>query len=223
MARAIAELVRRLGYDRYVAHGGDWGSAVARDLAVLDPDHILGLHVTVTMGLDARSSGLQADDAQDDEERTAAEKAAHYSRELSGYNKLQATRPLSVAPAFTDSPAGLLAWIAERFDEWTDPTSEIDADQLLTNIAVYWFTSTAGSSAQLYWERQHGPQPEWSRDVPTGVTVLPHDLDRPVRRVVERAVDLVSWIEFVRGGHFPGREVPELLVAELRQFMRRVR
>ena len=216
MAAAIAELVRRLGYDRYLVHGGDWGSAVARDLGVLDREHLLGLHLTMTVG-------LQAQDPQTDDERAAAQKARHYAAELSGYNKLQGTRPLSLTAALTDSPTGLLAWITERFDEWTDPGSEIDTDQLLTNVAVYWFTGTAGSSAQLYWERQHGPAAQWADDVPTGVTVLPHDLFRPTREVVEQAVDLVSWTELDRGGHFPAMEVPDLLVHELRQFASRVR
>ena len=222
MAAAVAELLRRLGYRRYIAHGGDWGSAVARDLGLVDAGHLAGLHVTMTMGLDAGAVGL-VPDADDEEERAAAGKAAHYARELSGYNKLQATRPLSLAPALTDSPAALLAWIAERFEEWTDPDSAIDPELLLANVAVYWFTRTGPSSAQIYWERRHGPRPEWSRAVPTGVAVLPHDLDRPVRRVLESAVDLVSWTEFGRGGHFPALEIPELLVDELRRFVRLVR
>jgi microsomal epoxide hydrolase len=224
MAAAVAELVRRLGHERYAVHGGDWGSAVGRDLAVLHPDRVLGLHVTMAMGLDAGAVRLDPDepDAAADV-RAAAETAAHYARELSGYNKLQATRPLALAPALTDSPAGLLAWIAERFDEWTDPASELDADQVLADVAVYWFTRTGPSSAQLYWERRQGPRPEWSASVPTGVAVLPHDLDRPVRGILERAVDLVSWTEFERGGHFPAMEVPDLLVDELRRFLRLVR
>jgi microsomal epoxide hydrolase len=221
MAGAVAELLRRLGHSRYVAHGGDWGSAVARDLAVLDGRHVAGVHVTMTMGLDARSAGLSTE-ADDAEERTAARTAARYAGELSGYNKLQATRPLALAPALTDSPAALLAWLAERYDEWSDPASSIDTDRLLTTVALYWFTRTGPSSAQVYWERRNGPRPEWARGVPTGVTVLPHDLDRPVRAVVERAVDLVSWTELARGGHFPALEVPGLLVGELRRFVRLV-
>jgi microsomal epoxide hydrolase len=174
------------------------------------------------MGLDAQSVGL-APDADDADESAAARTAARYAAELSGYNKLQSTRPMALAPALTDSPAGLLAWIAERFEEWTDPDSAIDPDQLLADVAVYWFTRTGPSSAQIYWERLRGPQGEWSRAVPTGVAVLPHDIARPVRRVVEQAVDLVSWTEFDRGGHFPAMEVPELLVEELRRFLRLVR
>ena len=226
MAAAVAELVLRLGHERCAVHGGDWGSAVGRDLAVLHPDRVLGLHVTMTMGLDPASVGPGSDDAavaDDAAVREAAATAARYARELSGYNKLQATRPLSLAPALTDSPAALLAWIAERFDEWTDPASELDLDQVLADVAVYWFTRTGPSSAQIYWERRTGPRPQWSRTVPTGVAVLPHDLAHPVRRVVERAVDLVSWTEFPRGGHFPAMEVPDLLVEELRRFLRLVR
>ena len=112
----------------------------------------------------------------------------------------------------TDSPAGLLAWIGERFAEWADPASAIDDDQLLTNVAVHWFTRTGPSSAQRYWERAHAPTPGWVRRVPTGVAVLPHDLFRPPRAAVEAAVDLVSWTEFDRGGHFAAMEVPDLLV-----------
>jgi pimeloyl-ACP methyl ester carboxylesterase len=211
MARAVAELVHRLGYDRYVVHGGDWGSHVGRDVARVDGRSLLGLHVTMTPGVDV--SG----------DPTAAEKWTRYGRDLAGYNKLQSTRPLSLAPALTDSPAGLLAWIAERFAEWTDPASDIDEDQLLADVAVYWFTRTGPSSAQIYWERQHAPTPEWARDVPTGVAVLPHDLARPPRAAMEAAVDLVSWTEFDRGGHFPAMEVPDLLADELRRFVRAVR
>jgi pimeloyl-ACP methyl ester carboxylesterase len=210
MARAIAELVHRLGYERYAVHGGDWGAFVGRDLARVDGGSLLGLHVTMTPGVPV------------DGDPASAEKAARYARDLSGYNKLQATRPLSLAPAFTDSPAGLLAWIAERFAEWTDPASEIDDDQLLANAAVYWFTRTAPSSSQIYWERARVPMPEWARDVPTGVAVLPHDLARPPREATAAAGDLVSWTEFERGGHFPAMEVPELLVEELRRFVRTV-
>ena len=210
MARAVAELVARLGYDRYVVHGGDWGSHVGRDLAAADAAHVAGLHVTMTTGIDPAG------------DPAAEDKAARYARELSGYAKVQGTRPLSLAPALTDSPAGLLAWIAERFAEWTDPASAIDVDQLLTNVAVYWFTRTGPSSAQLYWERAHAPTPGWSRDVPTGVAVLPHDLFRPPRAAVADAVDLVSWTEFPRGGHFAAMEVPGLLVEELRRFVRAV-
>jgi epoxide hydrolase len=215
MAGAVAELMRRLGYDRYVAHGGDWGSAVARDLGVVDGGHVAGVHVTMAMGLGAA-------EPRTDDERASAAKAARYARELSGYNRVQATRPLSLAPAFTDSPAGLLAWIAERFAEWTDPASGIEVDQLLTNVAVYWFTRTAPSAAQLYWENRRAPSPRWAADVPTGVAVLPHDLVPPTRRTVEEAVRLVSWTEFDRGGHFPAMEIPELLVEELRRFVRLV-
>ena len=158
-----------------------------------------------------------------DGDPAAAGKAAHYARELAGYAKLQGTRPLSLGPALTDSPAGLLAWIAERFAEWTDPASEIDVDQLLTNVAGYWFTRTGPSSAQLYWERVHAPAAGWSRDVPTGVAVLPHDLFRPPRASVEEAVDLVSWTEFPRGGHFAAMEQPEALAEEVRAFFRPLR
>ncbi|GAB3346548.1 epoxide hydrolase family protein [Modestobacter lapidis] len=216
MARAVAELVRRLGYDRYAAHGGDWGSQVVRDLAVCDAAHLLGVHVTMTMGLAAGQPTTE-------DERRAAERAARFRRDLAGYNLLQSTRPLSIAAALTDSPVGQLAWIAERFAEWTDPASVVDRDLLLTDVAVYWFTRTAGSSAQVYWETRHAGPGEWSREVPTGVAVFPYELIPPTRAVVARTVDLVHWTEFDRGGHFPAIEVPDLLVGDLRAFLRRAR
>jgi len=210
MARAVAELVHRLGYQRYVVHGGDWGSFVGRDVARVDGVAVLGLHVTMTPGAPA------------DGDAEAAAKGRRYARDLAGYNKLQSTRPLSLAPALTDSPAGLLAWIAERFAEWTDPAGDLDEDQVLANAAVYWFTRTGPSSAQIYWENQHAPAPGWAKGVPTGVAVLPHDIARPVREGMAATVDLVSWTEFERGGHFPAMEIPGLLVEELRRFVRLV-
>ncbi|MEI4271513.1 epoxide hydrolase family protein [Klenkia sp. LSe6-5] len=216
MAAAVAELMARLGYDRYLVHGGDWGSRVARDLAVVDPDHVAGIHVTMVNGLEPADGG---------DERAAA-RATRYAEELGGYFKTQATKPLSLAYGLTDSPVGQLAWIAERFRDWTDPASDVlgpaTLDLVLANVAVYWFTGTAGSSSQLYWERRAHPDDEWSRTVPTAVCVLPHDLRLPVRSSVEPAVDLVSWTELPRGGHFPAIEVPDLLVEELRGFVSKV-
>jgi pimeloyl-ACP methyl ester carboxylesterase len=217
MAGAVAELMARLGYSSYIAHGGDWGSRVARDLAVVDEAHVAGIHVTFTMGLEV------TDEPRDDEDRRAADRTARYVAELSGYMKTQATKPHSLAPALTDSPVGQLAWIAERFLDWTDPASDVFGDDLvdhvLANVAVYWFTGTAGSSSQLYWERREHPDDTWSTTVPTGVCVLPHDVRLPVRRVVEAAVNLVHWNELPRGGHFPGIEVPDLLVEDIRTFV----
>lgn len=192
------------------------GVPVVRDLAGVDAGHLLGVHVTMAMG-------LAAEEPATDDERRAAARAKRFRSELGGYHLLQSTRPLSIAAALTDSPVGQLAWIAERFAEWTDPGSELDRDQLLTDVAVYWFTRTAGSSAQLYWETRHAPAGEWSRGVPTGVAVFPHELVPPTRAVLERTVDVVHWSEFDRGGHFPAMEVPDLLVGDLRAFLRRVR
>lgn len=214
MARALAELVRRLGYDRYAAHGGDWGSRIVADLGTCDAEHLRGLHVTMTMGLHVAEPAT-------DEERWALGRARRFRSELSGYHRLQSTRPLSIAAALTDSPVGQLAWIAERFADWTDPAS--DVDQLLTDVAVYWFTRTAGSSAQLYWEtRNSAGFGEWSATVPTGATAFPHEIFPPTRRSLEEAVNLVHFTGFDRGGHFPAMEIPDLLVGDLRAFVRQV-
>lgn len=141
---------------------------------------------------------------------------------------IQATRPQTLAYALTDSPVGQLAWIVEKFREWTDssrlPEDAVDRDQLLTNVTAYWLTGTAGSSARLYKETANdlGRANEPST-VPTGVAVFPGEPSLPVRRLAERIHDIVHWSEFDRGGHFPAMEVPDLLVGDLREFFRRFR
>ena len=145
-----------------------------------------------------------------------------------GYGAIQSTRPQTLAYALTDSPAGQLAWIAEKFYEWTDgdlPDDAVDRDQLLTNVTVYWLTQTAGSSARLYFEAARsgtwGPPPPST--VPTGVAVFPYEIAPPIRRFAELSNNIVHWSEFDRGGHFAAMEEPDLLVADVRQFFRPLR
>lgn len=142
----------RLGYDRYAAHGGDYGSVISRHLGILDGDHVVALHLTALL-----SSGAQQDLAKDDgdaEVQESLEKGRRYQRELIGYAMLQSTRPQTLAYALTDSPVGQLAWIVERFYDWTDsqerPEDAVDRDAMLTNVMIYWLWGTAGSSARYY-------------------------------------------------------------------------
>ncbi len=214
MARALAELVARLGYDRYGAQGGDWGSHVSRALGRVDPEHVIAVHVNMLVTPVPRGEQLS------DSERRAMAPNARYTRELEGYNRLQSTRPLTVSHALHDSPVGQLAWIAEKLHDWTDPASEITVDDLLTNVMLYWLTGTAGSSAQLYWESAHGGGPHGVGTVPTWVSVFPHDLFRPLRRLAEARENVVGWTEHERGGHFAALEVPELVVADVREAFR---
>jgi pimeloyl-ACP methyl ester carboxylesterase len=165
-------------------------------------------------------------------ERTLASWQRHqeWSRERQGYADIQSTRPQTLAYALTDSPVGQLAWIAEKFKEWTDsqdrPEDAVDRDQILTNVMLYWLTGTAGSSARIYYERAHadywGTPPEPST-TPTALADFPHDNFIPLRHVAEWTNNIVQWTQYERGGHFAAMEQPELLVGDIRTFFRKLR
>jgi pimeloyl-ACP methyl ester carboxylesterase len=209
IARALAELMTRLGYPRFGAHGGDWGSGVARALGGAVPDRVVGVHVSY-LPTPGPATGLTGED------RDRAERTAAFAANRPGYQVLHATRPQTISYALTDSPAGQLAWIAEKFTEWVDPASTISDDVLLTDVSIYWFTRTAGSSARLAKESGYGtPCP-----VPMGVAVLPHDIVLSVRPLAERLFDIRHWTELPRGGHFAALEVPVELAADIRAFFR---
>ena len=226
VARAFATLMARLGYARYGAHGGDWGSRISRDLGVIDPDRVVGVHVTGVPGQPAPEDVATLTD----EERSRLDRGRRFRDDGAGYAQLQATRPQTLAYALTDSPAGQLAWIVEKFKEWTDssdaPEDAVDRDLLLTNVTIYWLTATAGSSARLYYEAGHtgewGAPAEPSR-TPTGVMAFPHEIALPIRRFAERKNDIVQWTEFDRGGHFAAMEEPDLVLGDVRTFFRRFR
>ncbi len=146
----------------------------------------------------------------------------------SGYSAIQSTKPQTLAYGLTDSPAGQLAWITEKFGEWTDdglPDEAVDRDQLLTNVMMYWLTGTAGSSARLYYEaaRSRSWGPPATSTAPTGIAVFPRDIAPPVRRFAELSNNIVQWSEFDRGGHFAAMEVPDLLTGDVRDFFRQLR
>ena len=146
----------------------------------------------------------------------------------SGYYLIQATRPQTLAYGLTGSPAGQLAWITEKFGEWTGnglPDQAVGRDQLLTNVTVYWLTATAGSSARLYYEAARAGdwrQPATS-SVPTGIAVFPREIAPPIRRFAEQSNNIVHWTEFDRGGHFAAMEQPSLLIGDIREFFRDLR
>jgi epoxide hydrolase len=223
IARAWAELMRRLGYDRYGAQGGDWGHAITRELAAVDAEHVLGIHLNTL--LTPPPTDPQEAAALTAEERARLQRLVEADAEMSGYAKVQSTRPQTLAYGLTDSPAGQLAWIAEKFHEWTGPDSTVPRDRLLTNVMLYWLTATAGSSARLYYEAVHWsapPQPGRCT-VPVGVAVFADDLARPVRRLAERDNAIVHWSELPKGGHFAALEQPALFTDDLRVFFRRLR
>ena len=226
VARAWAELMRRLRYRRYGAQGGDTGSIVSPALGRLDPDHVVGVHVngvpTFPSGTPGELAGLSGGD------QARLERMERWAGEMSGYAIVQSTRPQTLAYGLTDSPVGQLAWIVEKFREWTDgdlPDDAVDRDQMLTNVTLYWLTGTAGSSARLYFEaaRSGAWGPPAHSTVPTGVAVFPYEIAPPIRRFAELSNNIVYWSEFDRGGHFAAMEEPDLLVADVRQMFRQLR
>ncbi|WP_203664898.1 epoxide hydrolase family protein [Actinocatenispora rupis] len=223
VARAWAELMSRLGYERYGAQGGDSGAVISPALGRVAPDRVAGVHVNGGLGF---PSGDPAEFAG----LTPAELARlgqYQDQDRAGYAMIQSTRPQTLAYGLHDSPAAQLAWIAEKFREWTDPARElpedaVDLDQLLTDVSIYWFTGTAASSSRLYKETQRawGAPVEYS-GVPHGVAVFPGDPG--VRRIAEREHKVVHWSEYDRGGHFAAMEAPDLFVEDVRAFFRLVR
>jgi epoxide hydrolase len=228
IARAFTELMGRLGYSRYGAQGGDWGSSISREMGLLDPEHVIGLHLTMLASVPSDDPAEMA--LLTETEKSHLEAAGRFRQQGSGYYMIQSSRPQTLAYGLTDSPAGQLAWIAEKFKEWTDsanlPEDAVDRDQLLTNVTVYWLTGTANSSGRLYYEFGHSGS-AWGRvapsTVPTGVAVFPRELAPPIRRFAEKSNNIVHWSEFDRGGHFAAMEEPDLLVSDVREFFRRFR
>jgi len=224
IARAWASLMDRLGYSRYGAQGGDWGSAVTTALGAQDGDHCAGIHITLSMG--TRPNAVAQPTPV---EAQALERAKYYNDWDSGYSKQQSTRPQTIGYGLTDSPSGQAAWILEKFWAWTDcngdPESILGRDELLDNVMLYWVTATAASSARLYWQ-SFGPARRTAHKVtiPTGVAVFPKEIIPPVRRWMEPSfTDIRHWSEMQKGGHFAAFEQPELFVADVRKFFRMLR
>lgn len=224
VAKAWVELMRRLGYGRYGAHGGDWGSAISREIGVQDPEHVSGVHLTMLAGRPPSDPSAMSELTDRDKQSLAG--LAYFMQEGNGYFTQQSTRPQTLAYGLTDSPAGQLAWIVEKFWEWTDretsPDDAVDRDHLLTNVSIYWFTATAGSSARLYYETAHSDR-NWTSEpvkstVPTGAAAFPKEIASPIKAFATRSNNIVHWSEFDRGGHFAAMEEPDLLLGDIRAF-----
>ncbi|MEU6077420.1 epoxide hydrolase family protein [Micromonospora sp. NPDC047074] len=232
IARAWAELMQRLGYDSYLAHGGDHGSYISLELGRQVPDRVHGVHVNMLLTVPSGDPEEMAGLTEGDLARLA--KLAYFDAEVSGYMKVQSTRPQTIGYALTDSPVGQLAWIVEKFYEFSDstdaPEDAVDRDLMLTNVMLYWLTGTAASSAHLFYEARGymrdvftpgvAPAPV---TVPIGVAVFEPDFV-PVRTLAERDYPTIShWSEFSRGGHFATLEQPAVMVEDLRTFARSLR
>jgi pimeloyl-ACP methyl ester carboxylesterase len=224
VAGAFAELMRRLGYDRYGAQGGDEGAIISPDLGRVDPDHVAGVHVNAaTIGFMPFPPLEESELAElSDADQARVARIAEFLDDEYGYVQMQSTRPQTLAYGLTDSPVAQLAWIVEKFQSWTHnsevPEDAVDRDRMLTNVMLYWLTATAGSSASIYYEDKHSgawPQPS---GVPTGVAVFPEDIS--IRRYAEQSNNIVHWSEFDRGGHFAALEAPDLLIGDVREFFR---
>lgn len=228
IADCLAELMTRvLGHERFAAQGGDWGSFVASRLGFAHADHVMGIHLNL-MPL-RRDPAIVADPSPD--ERRYLDELAVFLKEETGYQAIQGTRPQTLAFALTDSPAGLAAWIVEKFRIWSDCGGDVESvftkDQLLANIGLYWFTGAIGSSFWPYYARLHGPWPVpegATVDVPTGYAEFPHEILRPPRSLAARTyTDIRRWTVMPRGGHFAAMEQPEALADEIRAFFRPLR
>jgi len=240
-ARRVAdtwvELMTRLGYDRFGAQGGDWGAGISRELGRVHPDRVIGIHLNLLPGAQAATEPTPEElQALSPEERertlTSWGRWDQWFRDGTGYASVQSTRPQTLSYALTDSPVGQLAWIVEKFQEWTDseelPEEAVDRDLMLTNVMLYWLTGTAGSSARVYYERAHAQgeriaAPTEPSTAPTAVASFPGDPQIPLRHKAERTENIVRWTELDRGGHFAAMEEPDLLVGDVRAFFRQLR
>jgi pimeloyl-ACP methyl ester carboxylesterase len=238
MARAWAELMRRLGYKRYVAQGGDWGSVVSDTMARQAPQGLLGIHVNMPATVPADiARALKCGDPPpaglSEKEKDAYKSLANLYEKGSGYAIMMVTRPQTVGYSLEDSPVGLAAWIYDKFADWTysggEPERALTRDEMLDDISLYWFTNTATSSARLYWENNNNnfnadTQKTAEISLPVAVTVFPGEIYRAPKSWAQRAYrNLIYFNEVDKGGHFAAWEQPGLFSTELRAAFRSLR
>lgn len=215
-----------LGYERYGAQGGDWGGFVASRLGFAHPEAVAGIHLNL---VGASPHPSRRDDLTD-AERAWLKEMRVWQQSEAGYMEIQATKPQTLGYGLNDSPAGLCAWLVEKFRTWSDCDGDVETvyskDDLLTNVMIYWVTQTIDSACRLYFEDRHHPWrlgPEDRIRVPTGFAAFPREIVRPPREWAERCYNVTRWTEMPRGGHFPAFEQPELLVEDVRAFFRPLR
>jgi len=228
IARTWVELMRRLGYERYGVQGGDIGAGVSTDVGRAAPGRVVGVHVNGSLGAPLHGPGEEELSTLTELEVDRVRRVNAFMREEFGYITIQATRPQTLAAALVDSPAGQLAWIIDKFREWTHPRgalpdSVIDRDRLLTNVMLYWLSGTAGTAAYVGYAQESG----WGAakepsGVPTAAIMFAHDIG--IRRYAELENTIVRWVDVPEhGGHFAALEEPRLLVDDIRAFFRTVR
>ena len=213
-------MFNELGFERYAAHGSDLGAGITSRLAESHPEAVVGIHLlSVAAPADLDVASLTSD------ERAYCDSAQSWIATEGGYQHEQQTRPLSLAPGLSDSPAGLLAWIIEKYRAWSDCDGDLSArfsdDFLLTQASLYWFTNSISTSFRPYWEFATGLTMRVRRvEVPTAVAVFPHDLTQPPRSWAERTYNVERYTKMPRGGHFAPHEEPDLLAIDVREFFR---
>jgi microsomal epoxide hydrolase len=224
IADCFAELMGDvLGYRKFAVQGGDWGAFIASVLGHRHAERLIGIHLNLL--------AVRRDLAMGEQHKEYAAQLNHFLKEETGYQWIQGTKPQTLAFGLTDSPAGLAAWIVEKFRAWTDcggnPENAVSRDEMLANISLYWFTGAIGSSFWPYYARMHGPWPipeGRTVDVPTGYAEFPKEILRPPRPLAERAyTDIRRWSVMPKGGHFAALEQPEALAREVREFYRALR
>ena len=222
-----ARLMSQLGHDRYGTQGGDWGAGISARVAHRDAAHVVGAHLNMVAVAPPREQRRPQSPA----EEAYLASLREWGREEAGYQKIQGTRPQTLAYALTDSPVGLAGWIVEKWRAWSDCGGDIEKrfskDEILTNISIYWFTGTINTSMHRYYEIFHDPEFQLNEriETPMGFAIFPGEIGigHAPRSWVERACNLVHWTEFDRGGHFAALEEPELLVQDIRDFFRPLR
>jgi epoxide hydrolase len=227
MADVLAALMERLGYDRYGVQGGDWGGIIGRWLAGNYPEQVIGFHTNFILGGPPPggdpNAGVSLEEQEHRRERVEA------FAEGSAYQEIQGTKPQTLGWGLNDSPAGLAAWIVEKFHGWSDNSGDVEEaftkDQLLTNITLYWVTGTITSSTRIYYESRHAPatRPVSFVEVPTAGAIFPKEIYFTPRAWAEARYNIVRWTEMPRGGHFAALEEPELLLDDVRAFFRELR
>ena len=227
----IAELFMRLmcdelGYQRFGAQGGDWGSVITSRLGYAYPQQLIGIHLNMDpAGLAPQESANLGDSPEVQQWRAQRQ---HYQQDEGAYNRIQGTRPQTLAYGLNDSPAGLAGWIVEKFRAWSDCQGDVERafskDELLTDIMIYWVTQTINSSTRLYYEAAHTQEKMFGYvDVPTGFAAFPHEIVMPVRSIAERTYNIQRWSVMQAGGHFAALEQPKALVDEIRAFFKPLR
>jgi len=224
-----AGLMRELGYERFGAQGGDWGSGVSIALGLNHPERILGIHLNYIAGRFLLGGTLNVQPQDELASAYLAQLRAWWDAE-GGYSHEQGTKPQTLSYGLNDSPVGLAAWIIEKFRTWSDCAGDVESiftrDELLTNIMLYWVTETASSSARLYYESRERPL-SLSRtnrvEPPVAVALFPKELPMPPRSLAERGLNIVRWTLMPKGGHFAAMEQPELLAKDLQEFFRSLR